>query len=94
VTVKVDGTFDRTGLPDPLLMDHCFTVAGDTNTGLSCRLGLAGWMRVLSHYPPSETCGTIIAFIIAKLPVRNRLALPRVRNYLGNHVCSPDVSTE
>lgn len=29
VTVKVDGTFDRTSLPDPLLMDHCFTVAGD-----------------------------------------------------------------
>ena len=24
VTVKIDGTFDRTGLPDPLLMDHCF----------------------------------------------------------------------
>src|SRR5688572_33130025 len=29
VTVKVDGTFDRTGLPDPLVMDHCFTVVGD-----------------------------------------------------------------
>jgi ketosteroid isomerase-like protein len=29
VTVKIDGTFDRTGLPDPLLMEHCFTVAGD-----------------------------------------------------------------
>jgi len=22
VTVKIDGTFDRTGLPDPLVMDH------------------------------------------------------------------------
>jgi len=38
VTVKIDGTFDRTGLPDPLLMDHCFTLAGDKITALSCRL--------------------------------------------------------
>lgn len=27
LTVKIDGTFDRTGLPDPLLMDHAFRVA-------------------------------------------------------------------
>jgi hypothetical protein len=27
VSVKVDGTFDRTGLPDPLVMTHEFTVA-------------------------------------------------------------------
>ena len=26
VTVKIDGTFDRSGLPDPLLMDHAFKV--------------------------------------------------------------------
>ena len=38
VTVKIDGTFDRTGLPDPLLMDHCFTVAGDKIATLTCRL--------------------------------------------------------
>ena len=38
VTVKIDGTFDRTGLPDPLLMDHCFRVAGDKIKALSCRL--------------------------------------------------------
>src|SRR5712691_7187458 len=38
VTVKIDGTFDRTGLPDPLLMDHCFTVAGDKIASLTCRL--------------------------------------------------------
>ena len=38
VTVKVDGTFDRTGLPDPLLMDHCFTVAGDKIKALTCKL--------------------------------------------------------
>ena len=38
VTVKVDGTFDRTGLPDPLLMENCFTVAGDKITALTCRL--------------------------------------------------------
>ena len=38
VTVKIDGTFDRTGLPDPLLMDHCFTIAGDKIKALTCRL--------------------------------------------------------
>ncbi|MCW5964965.1 MAG: nuclear transport factor 2 family protein [Bryobacterales bacterium] len=27
VSVKVDGAFDRTGLPDPLVMTHEFTVA-------------------------------------------------------------------
>ena len=27
VRVKIDGTFDRTGLPDPLVMDHAFKVA-------------------------------------------------------------------
>ena len=29
VTVKIDGTFDRKGLPDPLLMDHTFKIAGE-----------------------------------------------------------------
>jgi hypothetical protein len=38
LTVKIDGTFDRTGLPDPLLMDHCFTIAGDKIATLICRL--------------------------------------------------------
>src|SRR6516162_1873561 len=28
VTVKIEGAFDRSGLPDPLLMDHCFMVVG------------------------------------------------------------------
>jgi hypothetical protein len=27
VRVEIDGTFDRTGLPDPLVMNHEFTVA-------------------------------------------------------------------
>ena len=27
VRVKIDGTFDRTGLPDPLVMNHAFKVA-------------------------------------------------------------------
>jgi hypothetical protein len=27
VTLKVDGTFDRTGLPDPLVMNHEFKLA-------------------------------------------------------------------
>jgi ketosteroid isomerase-like protein len=38
VTVRIDGTFDKTGLPDPLLMDHCFTVSGDKIVELTCRL--------------------------------------------------------
>jgi hypothetical protein len=38
LTVKIDGTFDRTGLPDPLLMDHCFTVAREKIKALTCRL--------------------------------------------------------
>ena len=38
VTVKVDGTFDRTGLPDPLIMT--FRVVGNRGKigGLTCRL--------------------------------------------------------
>jgi hypothetical protein len=27
VKVKIDGTFDRTGLPDPLVMNHAFRIA-------------------------------------------------------------------
>ena len=38
VTVKIDGTFDRTGLPNPLLMDHCFTVVADKIAALTRRL--------------------------------------------------------
>jgi len=38
VTAKVDGTFDRTGLPDPLLMDHYFTVVCGKIASLSCQL--------------------------------------------------------
>ena len=37
-TVKIDGMFDRTGLPDLLLMHQCFTVASDKITALTCRL--------------------------------------------------------
>jgi hypothetical protein len=35
VTVKIDGTFDRTGLPDPLVMDHAFQIAGGKITELN-----------------------------------------------------------
>ena len=38
VTAKVDGNFDRTGLPDPVIIDHHITVAGDKIVGLRCRL--------------------------------------------------------
>jgi hypothetical protein len=34
VTVKIDGTFDRTGLPDPLVMNHEFKVAEEKITEL------------------------------------------------------------
>jgi hypothetical protein len=38
ITVKVDGTFDRTGPPDPLIMDHSFMLAGEKIATLACRL--------------------------------------------------------
>jgi ketosteroid isomerase-like protein len=38
VTVKVDGTFDKTGLPDPLLLNHHFTVQGGKIAAFSSRL--------------------------------------------------------
>src|SRR5882724_3875793 len=34
VVVKIDGTFDRTGLPDPLLMKHAFKVSDGKITEL------------------------------------------------------------
>ena len=38
ITTKVDGTFDRTGLPDPLLIDQHFRTAGGKITRLECKL--------------------------------------------------------
>src|SRR5687768_2228312 len=38
LTAKVDGTFDRTGLPDPFLMDLYFTIDNDLITALEYRL--------------------------------------------------------
>jgi hypothetical protein len=38
VTTKVDGNFDRTGLPDPVVINHHVTVEGDKIVGLTCRL--------------------------------------------------------
>lgn len=38
LTTKVDGNFDRTGLPDPLIISHHITVDGDKIAGLTCRL--------------------------------------------------------
>jgi hypothetical protein len=37
-TAKVDGTFDRTGLPDPLIIAHSIEVKGDKIARLRCRL--------------------------------------------------------
>jgi hypothetical protein len=38
VTAKVDGNFDRTGLPDPLILTHHITVEGAKIVRLACRL--------------------------------------------------------
>jgi hypothetical protein len=38
ITTKVDGNFDRTGLPDPVVIDHRLTIEGDRIVGLQCRL--------------------------------------------------------
>jgi len=38
VTSKVDGNFDRTGLPDPVIIDHHITVEGGKIVGLTCQL--------------------------------------------------------
>ena len=41
ITVKVDGTFDRTGLPNPLIMEQLFTLTDDKITALTCQLAPA-----------------------------------------------------
>jgi SnoaL-like domain len=38
VTTKVDGNFDRTGLPDPVIINHHITAKGGKIVGLTCRL--------------------------------------------------------
>jgi SnoaL-like domain len=38
ITAKVDGTFDRTGLPEPLIMMFEIAAQGGTITKLTCRL--------------------------------------------------------
>lgn len=38
VTAKVDGEFDRTGLPDPLIMDNVIRAEGGRIASLTCRL--------------------------------------------------------
>jgi hypothetical protein len=37
-TAKVDGTFDRTGLPDPLIMTFQIVALGGKITKVTCRL--------------------------------------------------------
>jgi hypothetical protein len=39
ISVRIDGTFDRTGLPDPLVMNQAFTLAGGKIAEL--RIGFA-----------------------------------------------------
>ncbi|MBM4073055.1 MAG: nuclear transport factor 2 family protein [Planctomycetes bacterium] len=38
VTTKVDGNFDRTGLPDPVIINHHITIEGDKIVRLTCQL--------------------------------------------------------
>ena len=38
VTTKVDGNFDRTGLPDPVIINHHIRAEGGKIVGLTCRL--------------------------------------------------------
>jgi hypothetical protein len=38
ITAKVDGTFDRTGLPDPLILVHYLAIKNDKIVRLRCRL--------------------------------------------------------
>lgn len=39
LVVEVDGDFDRTGLPNPLVMTQTLTVSGDKIVRLACQLG-------------------------------------------------------
>ena len=47
ISCKVDGNFDRTGLPDPLIIDHDMTFDGEKIVRLTCRL--AGEIRGASR---------------------------------------------
>src|SRR5204862_7640426 len=38
ITTKVDGNFDRTGLPDPVIINHHITADDGKIVGLTCRL--------------------------------------------------------
>jgi hypothetical protein len=38
ITTKVDGNFDRTGLPDPVIIDHHIRLEGDKIVELKCLL--------------------------------------------------------
>ncbi len=38
ITIKIDGNFDKTGLPDPFIMDFHFMIDSDKISGLSIHL--------------------------------------------------------
>jgi len=38
VTTRVEGNFDRTGLPDPVVIEHRIALADDKVSRLTCRL--------------------------------------------------------
>ncbi len=41
LTTRVDGTFDRTGLPDPVIITHRITTRDGSIARLECRLAPA-----------------------------------------------------
>ncbi len=55
ITAKVDGTFDRTGLPDPLIMTFHIVALGGKIAKLTCRLAerwCPGDARLSEPFPP------------------------------------------
>jgi hypothetical protein len=64
VTVKIDGTFDRTGLPDPLLMD------ADKTSVSTCRL--AAKADIASRTPFREETSYVLQHIDLADPQSSR----------------------
>jgi DNA-binding MarR family transcriptional regulator len=71
ISAKVDGNFDRTGLPDPLFLDHYITVEGDKIVGLTCRLA-------------GEKPGTYQNAVTLHRRVKRRDGVPAAREALDN----------
>lgn len=53
ITTNVDGSFDRTGLPDPLHISHSIRTEGERITRLTCRLAASA--KANEPTPPGGT---------------------------------------